>query len=46
MQVKSFEELEIWKEARLLSNYIYKITKEEPFSRDYKFRTPDLVSQK
>lgn len=38
MKIERFEDLEIWKEARDLSNYIYEITAVEPFVNDYKFR--------
>ena len=36
--IKKFEELEIWKEARLLSYQIYQFTLTEPMNTDYKFR--------
>jgi len=32
---KSFEELPVWQKARELVQYIYSLTKKEPFSRDY-----------
>lgn len=38
MPVKYFEELEIWKEARLLTNAIYKITLDSAFSKDFGLR--------
>ncbi|HUK57341.1 MAG TPA: four helix bundle protein [Nitrospiria bacterium] len=38
MSVKYFEELEIWKEARSMTNTIYKITHAPGFSRDYGLR--------
>ena len=38
MKVTRFEELEIWKLARELYKYVFKITSEEPFYRDFKFR--------
>ena len=38
MKVTRFEDLEIWKLARGLYRLVYKITSEEPFCRDFKFR--------
>jgi four helix bundle protein len=38
MKVKRFEELEIWKLARELYKFVFKITSEEPFCRDFKLR--------
>jgi four helix bundle protein len=38
MNIKRFEDLEIWKEARELSKLVYKITSIGQFSTDYKFR--------
>jgi four helix bundle protein len=38
MQVKNFEDLEIWKDARLLTRAIYQLTKDSKFSRDYALR--------
>jgi four helix bundle protein len=38
MKIQRFEDLEIWIEARKLCNIIFKITSEEPFSKDYRFR--------
>ena len=38
MKVERFEDLEIWKEARVLSKDIFKLTLKEPFCHDYKFR--------
>ncbi len=38
MKVSRFEDLEIWKLARELYKYVFKITSQEPFCRDYKFR--------
>ncbi|MDN3668130.1 four helix bundle protein [Echinicola jeungdonensis] len=37
MRVNTFEELEIWKEARELSKFIRKQTKLSPFCRDFRF---------
>jgi len=36
--ILKFEELEIWKDARILSKIIFTITKKEVFSREYKFK--------
>ena len=38
MRVKSFEDLEIWKEARRLTTTIYRITSEGKFSKDFALR--------
>ena len=38
MKVERFEDLEIWKEARVLCKVIYGITTQEPFSKDFKLR--------
>ena len=38
MKIERFEDLEIWKDARELCKCVFKITSEEPFSKDYKFR--------
>jgi four helix bundle protein len=35
MQVKNFEDLEIWKEARRLTGEIYRLTKGEKFAKDF-----------
>lgn len=35
MQVKNFEDLEIWKEARRLSGEIYRLTRGEKFAKDF-----------
>ncbi len=35
MQVKNFEDLEIWKEAKRLTGEIYKLTKDSKFSKDF-----------
>jgi four helix bundle protein len=32
---KSFEELPVWQKARELVNYVYKLTRNEAFSRDF-----------
>ncbi|HXK29638.1 MAG TPA: four helix bundle protein [Candidatus Binatia bacterium] len=38
MQVKNFEDLEIWKDARLLTREIYQLTKDTRFSKDFALR--------
>jgi hypothetical protein len=38
MQVKNFEDLEIWKDARLLTLGIYQLTKDSKFSKDFALR--------
>jgi four helix bundle protein len=38
MAVKAFEELEVWKEARRLTQRIYQLTKNENFSKDFALR--------
>jgi four helix bundle protein len=35
MLVKNFEELEIWKEARSLTQEIYRLTRDSKFSKDF-----------
>ena len=38
MQVKNFEDLEIWKDARALTGEIYQLTREPRFSKDFALR--------
>jgi four helix bundle protein len=38
MRVTRFEDLEIWQFARELYKLVFKITSEEPFCRDFRFR--------
>jgi four helix bundle protein len=38
MNIKRFEDLEIWQEARELCKVVYDITSISPFSSDFKFR--------
>ena len=38
MKVSRFEDLEIWQLARELYKLVFKITSEQPFCRDFKFR--------
>lgn len=38
MQIECFEDLEIWKQARQLTNEIYRLTSEPKFWRDFSLR--------
>ena len=38
MQVKNFEDLEIWKDARALTRAIYQLTSDSKFSKDLGLR--------
>ena len=38
MQVKNFEDLEIWKDARALTRRIYQLTRDSKFSKDFELR--------
>ena len=38
MEVKNFEDLEIWKDARLLTKAIYRITQDGGFAKDFGLR--------
>src|SRR5512147_2126489 len=38
MEVRNFEDLEIWKDARLLTKAIYKMTKDTGFAKDFALR--------
>jgi len=38
MQVKNFEDFEIWKEARALTREIYQLTRDSKFSKDFDLR--------
>jgi four helix bundle protein len=38
MQVKNFEDFEIWKDARTLAREIYQLTKDSKFSKDFALR--------
>jgi four helix bundle protein len=38
MKIERFEDLDIWKEARELCKFIFKLTEKEPFCKDFKFR--------
>jgi len=36
--IKNFEELKAWQKARELAGYVYELTRQEKFSRDYGLR--------
>lgn len=38
MKIGRFEDLEIWREARVLSKRVFEITSADPFCSDFKFR--------
>jgi four helix bundle protein len=38
MVYKTFEELPIWQKARELAKYVYELSSEEPFQKDFKLR--------
>lgn len=38
MEVKNFEDLEIWKDARLFTKAIYQMTKDTGFAKDFALR--------
>ena len=38
MQIKNFEELEIWKDARALTRAIYQLTRDPKFAKDFGLR--------
>src|ERR1044071_3180213 len=38
MPVKYFEDLEIWKDARLLTKAVYRLTQDVKFAKDYALR--------
>jgi four helix bundle protein len=38
MTIERFEDMEIWQEAREICKIVFKITEDEPFSKDYKFK--------
>ena len=38
MKIKRFEDLVIWQDARSLCKYIFDITRQEPFCKDFKLR--------
>jgi four helix bundle protein len=40
MQIRTFEELEIWKTARRLTQEVYALSKAPQFSKDYGLRDP------
>jgi four helix bundle protein len=38
VKVTRFEDLEIWQLARELCKYVFSVTSQDPFSKDYRFR--------
>ena len=38
MQVKNLEDLEIWRDARVLTRGIYQLTRDSKFSKDFALR--------
>jgi four helix bundle protein len=38
LPIRNFEEIESWKEARLLTNTIYNLTNRTPFNKDYSLK--------
>ncbi len=36
--IKRFEDLEVWKKARVLSKTVFKLSKEGEFAKDFRFR--------
>jgi four helix bundle protein len=38
MRIERFEDIEVWKLARDLCNHVFKLTMEEPFCSDFRFR--------
>jgi four helix bundle protein len=38
MQVRNFEDLEIWKDARVLTQEIYRLTRDSKFAKDFALR--------
>jgi four helix bundle protein len=38
MQIKNFEDLEIWKDARLLTKAVYQLTRDVKFAKDFALR--------
>mgnify|MGYP006283007985 CR=1 FL=1 len=38
MKVKRFEDLEVWQLARQLCTYVFKVTSQQPFYNDFRFR--------
>lgn len=38
MTIERFEDLEIWKEARELCKFIFRLTEKEPFCKNFKLR--------
>lgn len=44
MEIKKFEDLEIWQEARKICKIVFEYSSKEPFSNDYKFRSQIMNS--
>ena len=44
MEIKRFEDLEIWQSARSICKFIYEISKTGNFCKDYKFRSQIMNS--
>lgn len=38
MKIARFEDLDVWKQARVLSKMVFDITSREPFKSDFRFR--------
>ncbi|MFC1495741.1 four helix bundle protein [Thermodesulfobacteriota bacterium] len=38
LKINRFEDLEIWQEARSLCKFIFDVTSNEPFNKDFRFR--------
>ena len=45
MQIRNFEDLEIWKDARALTREIYQLTSDSKFSKDFALRIKSGVQQ-
>jgi four helix bundle protein len=44
MKIERFEDLDIWKEARLLNRKIFELTRNGPFVKDFKLKAQILSS--
>ena len=38
MTIERFEDLEIWKDARVLCKFIFALTERDPFKKDFKLK--------
>jgi len=38
MKIRRFEDLDCWKEARVLTKFVYEIIRKDNFSKDYRLR--------